>query len=384
MAAAKRISCYARAILLAGYDVKIMVYHRTERYGEEPANTVGEGNNDGVDFFYVGGTPLRSSNVMRRFIYDWYDKICSIKYLRRNIHKGDIVLGYVGTDILFINQAIRAVHRKGGKYVSDLCELPFETDPPSAFDAFKRKLISCIQFPQYDGVIAISQALVDYAKAYVRKECVITRIPILVDYDRYAVEGVPNTDDKYMFHSGTLYEQKDGFSGLVESFARASQRLDSFRFVCTGRLEKSDAADKVESIMSRYGINNKVIFTGYVDSGRLKELLQNASLVVINKPPTRQNAYCFSTKLAEYMAAGKAVVITDFGEATKWLKNGFDSLIVGCDDSEKLSETIVRLVSDSALCEYLGRNARETCRKYFDYKAYAGHFTDFFDEMNRN
>lgn len=65
-----------------------------------------------------------------------------------------------------------------------------------------------------------------------------------------------------------------------------------------------------------------MLFTGYLSHEDLKDYLSKASMVIINKYRNQQNEHCFSTKLGEYLAAAKPVIITNVGEAMNWLENG--------------------------------------------------------------
>ena len=53
-----------------------------------------------------------------------------------------------------------------------------------------RKRILTNQFPKYDGVIAISDSLVDLARKYMGEDKSILKVPILVEYEKYDMESL--------------------------------------------------------------------------------------------------------------------------------------------------------------------------------------------------
>lgn len=68
-------------------------------------------------------------------------------------------------------------------------------------------------------------------------------------------------------------------------------------------------------------------------------------------------------KIFEYMAAGKAMVVSDLSVLKEILRDGVEALLVKPDDVEGWEHAIVRL-ADPVLRNQLGRSAEETFRMY--------------------
>lgn len=384
MAATGRIKCYARAIHEAGVQCEVWIYHRTEVYGKPPKNTAGCGTFADIPYRYVGGTPLRGSHVIIRRLNDWRDKRNMIRILDQRLESGDCILFYGGQDVEFTMRVIKVAHKRGAFYTRDLCELPYGTGIETLATIRKRKYTLERQFPQLDGVIAISDTLATLARSYTRKECKIVKVPIMVDFRQYLLEDTSQQERiPYIFHSGTLYEQKDGFVGMLEAFGKAKQRLNvPLKFISTGNVAGSRHEQEIKRVIRQYHIEEDVQFTGYLNNDNLKAKLQGAALVIINKYKTQQNHYCFSTKLGEYLAAGKPVIITRVGEAMNWLTNGKDAVIVEPEDNDALADAIVEVVTHPESTRQIGENGRTTCQKSFDYRNYGKVLVDFFRSLS--
>jgi glycosyltransferase involved in cell wall biosynthesis len=187
----------------------------------------------------------------------------------------------------------------------------------------------------------------------------------------------------YIFHSGTLFEQKDGILGMLEAFGKATQKLDkNIHFISTGTPNKSPHYHDIERIIKDYQIEDKVTFTGYLSNEELKDYLSKASLVIINKYPNQQNTYCFSTKLGEYLAAGKPVIITKVGEAMNWLKDGENAYIIEPNDTELLAQTIVNAINNPENRNKIALNGQKICKECFDYRNYGKKLLHFFNNIN--
>lgn len=380
MAPTKRIKCFAKSLQLSKVECKVLVFSRvdsrTQKNGENESNGIYEG----VPFVFIGKDVKVKSRIVSK-IRSLFSQVKLLAFFKKHLNSDDVVYAYVHDKYTFLMDiAIHIVHNKGAKYVRELCELPFGKGKETKRAVANRKRILKKQFPQYDGVIAISSSLAGLAKEHVNNRCKVFILPILVEYDQYDLEDCSDRATvPYVFHSGSLTEQKDGILGMIEAFGMACKKLDfSIQFICTGSKEKSMFSKEIDELIKKYQLFDKLFFKGFIDNDTLRSYLKSASLVIINKYPTQQNEYCFSTKLGEYMAAGKPIIITNVGEATHWLTNRKDSIIVETNNLTVLSDAIVELFASESLRKELGNNARKTCLNSFDYKVYSSSLKQYF------
>lgn len=383
MAATNRIKCYAKSIISIGIECEVLIYTRTETYGKKTKNTIGKGTFEGIPYQYIGKTPIRSKNIFIRQINDRLDAYKLVSFLNNKLQKGDIVLGYLGHYSFFINKVIDLIHKKGARFVRELCELPYATKKECKKNMLLRKKTFLKQFPKCDGFIAISDGLQDIAIKYKSPWAKIIKVPILVDYKKYdLVDDSINTVIPYIFHSGTLYEQKDGILGMIEAFGIASQKLSfPIHFILTGKKEDSPHNIQINDLINKYQLNDKIQFTGYLSDSDLRIFLSKASLVIINKYMTQQNKYCFSTKLAEYLAAGKPVIITKVGEAINWLKDNESAYIVEPENTHCLAEKIIQAFTENKNRYNIAKQGKIVCKNNFDYVVYGSKLLSFFNSI---
>ena len=383
LAATNRIKSYARAIQEGGLDCEVLIYRRTEVYGKPARNVEGKGTYAGVPFRYIGGTPQRGSNIFIRQLNDRLDVWRTEKYLYNKLKKGDVLLLYMGRPVELMLRFMKVAHQKGAFCVRDLCELPYGTGLETSKTIKLRKKTLENQFPILDGVFCISSTLLDLAKKYTSPSCKLIKVPIMVEYDNYCMEDrADDADIPYIFHAGTLYQQKDGILGMIEAFGIACQNLKKpIRFISTGFLNKSPHKDEIKNLIEKYHIEDKILFTGYLSEQELKDYLSKASMVIINKYLTQQNIYCFSTKLGEYMAASKPIIITRVGEAMNWLRDGDNAYLVDPGDTNSLSEVIVHVFNNPNEAKIIGKKGQLTCHKDFDFRSWSKPIVDFLKNL---
>lgn len=380
MAGTNRIKCYVKALQRQGIPCEVIICTRTEVYGTSPKNTVGKADAEGISYRYIGGTPLRHKNILVRQINDVVDRLHTIGYLLSHLCENDIVLSYCGTHTNYINLIIDVAHKKKAKFVRELCELPYGTVMETKKTLRCRQFALTKQFPKCDGFIAISDALVELAEQYKNPNALVLKVPILVDLEKYCIpDRSEDTPIPYIFHSGTLSEQKDGILGMIEAFGIATRKLSfPIMFISTGKKEKSPNKEDIDRLIIKFHLETSVIFTGYLPENDLRNYLSKASLVVINKYNTQQNKYCFSTKLGEYLAASKPVIITNIGEAMNWLTDNQNAYIVEPENTSALAERIIEAFSNDQKRHLIAQNGFNTCKSSFDYKNYGCIIKDFF------
>ena len=385
MAATNRIKCYARAIKEGGLECQVIICGCTELNAHKIKNNIAVGNYEGVPFRYIGGTTTDTRPEIIRKFFQFVKLIKTGLYLKKNMQKGDVLLLFMGGQVKRMLRYMEIAHSKGAFCVRDLCELPYGTSIETEKTIQLRKITIESQFPKLDGIISISDTLLNLARTYTLPTCRHIKVPIMVDYDDYFLtDKSSEVEIPYIFHSGTLYEQKDGFVGMLEAFGKATSMLMTpIRFISTGNIKNARGKERsaIQEIIRRYNLEDKVSFLGYVTDEELKNYLSKATLVIINKYRTQQNNYCFSTKLGEYMAAAKPVVITNVGEAMNWLKDGENAYVVEPEDNDALANTIVRVFSNPEVAYNIGKSGQKLCKTCFDYKVWSKPLVDFFNQL---
>ena len=370
LAGTERVICYAKALLSVGIDVEVVNFHRTEVYGRKPDNTIGVGIHEGIPFRYMGGTPLRGSNVVVRYINDWYDKKKLFRYLSQNVKKGDAILTYYRQNDID-KQLLPFAHKKGIKIYRDLCEYPYATSKINDKTEERCQLYMKSVFIEYDGAICISEALLNLAERYHPNGKHI-KVPILIDESKWNIDDIKpkKFNAPYLFHSGTLFQQKDGIVDVLEAFADALPFLPKgTKYLFTGSVEKSVDADMIKSIILKNDLSDCVDFLGYLSREEMLEYALGAAAFVVCKNDNIQNRFCFATKLGEYLLTGNPVITTNVGEPKYFLKDGDSAYIIEPDNRNMLKEAMVRCLNYPDEAIMIGKRGQQVARNFFYTKA---------------
>ena len=145
------------------------------------------------------------------------------------------------------------------------------------------------------------------------------------------------------------FKESKGHEFLLEAAKKVCRDLPNVKFLLVG---KGPLQHSMEQKAKELGISGKVIFAGetYAPAG----MISMSDVCVLSS--IREG---FSNALMEYMAAAKAVVVTDVGGNRELIRNGENGLLVKKEDAEALSEAIKGLLKDKAKREEFGRKALE-------------------------
>lgn len=380
MAATKRITYYAKGLIEANIKCEVYIYQRTEISSKAPKNIDGHGIFDKIPFRYSGNCSMRSHFLLKRKIDDILDLLRTVCFFYKHLERGDVVLGY--TINIFITLLICKIsHLRNAKYIRELNELPFVMMVDKKESEKKRKYTFEKILPKLDGVIAISDSLLYIANKHKGVHSKNIKIPIITDSINQ------NTDNKppifpYIFHAGTLNEEKDGFLGMIEAFGISCQKLhNNVHFISTGNKDQCPNLKRLNYLLGKYNIESRVIFLGYISNELLNNYLNNSHLFIINKLDTLQNRFCFPTKLGDYLKTGKIVITTNIGEASYYLKDGINSIIIEANNTKLLAQKIIWVFENKEKANILGQEGKKLLEKDFNYKYNGKILADHFNSL---
>lgn len=365
-AGTSRVICYAKALIASGIEVEVLIFVRTEVYGKKPNNTIGEGVYEGIPFKYVGGTPLRGSNVFVRYIWDCMDRWSLIRYLERKMKKGDAILTYYRQNKMD-KRILPFAHKHGYKVYRDLCEYPYATASINNETEIKCEKYMREVFPLYDGAICISQPLLELAQKF-HPQGKYIKVPIMIDDSKWNFHNIvpKKFGFPYLFHSGALFQQKDGIVDVLNAFADALPFLpQGTKYFFTGSIRKSPDASVIRSVIERRHLENNIVFLDYLSQEEMYQYMKGASLFIVYKNDNLQNRYCFATKLGEYLLSCVPIITTSIGEAQYYLANEESAYLIEQDNQKQLAETIIHVINNPQNGKDIGMKGAEVARKNF-------------------
>lgn len=366
MAPTKRVTCYAKGLIAAGAEVRIVCTHRLieksvdNQYPEQ-------GVIDGISYSYSSGKYKRKNKIVRGLDWKYLDALRAYKDVCKNVKKDDGLFVY-GQSLFMQLCLIKGGNKVGAKIIKECCEHPSAlVNMKSVWVRFSKWYEYNFIMPKYDGFVAISHNLESFCMRYKRIDAKVLIVPILVenknniDYNNYSSPY----KEPYIIHTGTMLEAKDGISKILYAFKKFKQETgSSCKLVFTGP-HATDECPYINMIRE-LGIESDVELLGYVSMEEIQVLQHYASLTIIYKSDNLQTRNCFPTKLGEMLLASVPVITTQVGDANLYLENNKNAVIIPVNDERSLVLAIKDLFDDKNKARRLAEEAKKVALTSFN------------------
>lgn len=336
-------------------------------------------HSDDTEFHEINGIQCANLSSEKSRIAGLMESLFKIlKYVRCNKANID-ALWVVSNSPLLIWPLWLSCRCNKVKYIMEKSEFPFVLMKSGIIAKLWGKFYVNTIYKLFDGMIIMTQPLLEYFKNLVRKDCSLIKVPMTVDMTRF--DNVPsnNSYGNYAAYCGNMSGNKDGVLNLIEAFSYVEPKHPDFKLLMIGGTNEPSEFEKIKNRVVELGLKN-VIFTGRVSRDEIPVLLSNAKILCLARPSSLQSTGGFPTKLGEYLTTGHPVAVTAVGEIPGYL-NESNSFIVEPDNNEKFGNRINEILSDYEHASAIGLEGRKVALANFNYKVQADRLHKFLVEL---
>jgi glycosyltransferase involved in cell wall biosynthesis len=383
MASSSRIRLLALSLVKQGSSVSVLVIRGTEKAGQKSLNTKAQGVWQGVSYEYVSGSPFIPRQTLVRGFYRLCGFIKTMLLLAKLKEEGklDVVIFYT-RDLWTIAKFSKVCHRLNIPVVLELCEWPIAQVNSHGGSKGRAEKFCREVFDYVDAVIPISSFIEDRVREYgCRKGCVIPwlRIPALVD-----VEGFQNSQarspEALLMYCGSL-GYRNILKTVVDTCVILKKRHLSFRMTILGGQSSPDEFKWAREYVHETGVLDRIDILEYVSDSDLRKTYEKATAFLAPIPNDLQSLARFPTKIGEYLASGRPVITTRFGEAAYYLKDGVNAFVVEEYDAARLAEKVLYVTHNPAKAINVGIEGRNLAYSSFHYDLYGAPLLAFLQEI---
>jgi glycosyltransferase involved in cell wall biosynthesis len=323
---------------------------------------------DGIPFYFAQKSVVREKNFVRRNLYKiiaLFNTMIVIRRLRRGYRPKVLFYNTALSDEVILFFFLKALKISIVKDCSEAPQFIIQTSPNIRVNTLFLRL----RLKMYSELIVISDYLNRfYSKHFPQKS--IFQIPILVDMERFNnhSDQKSSNDRRIITYVGFMGGNKDGLENLIESMLIVKKRNSNIRLQLVGSAEKKDM-QRLRNKVSALDLADIINFLGRKTAREIPKILCDSDILVLARPDNNQAKAGFPTKLGEYLASGKPVVITDTGEVSRYLSNNISAYLARPDDVKDFAEKILFALSDQNASK-IGRKGFEIAKENFNYQLY--------------
>ena len=370
-AATNRVYNYARGFYENGINVHVICF--SSEY-----NTIGDGMMNEIHFYHPFGIRNRS----KFFIVRRWQKF--IKYFRtfsliRTIQSKDKIIAVHCYTQLLQTQLFSFVISRYCKAILTLerSEHPMRNTEGKVIKRIHGNFKIAIETRLYDGIFCISDYLIRF---YHNKGCnkrKLFLVPSTVDPARFSNALDSPFRFKYILYCGSLTTLKDGVDILIESFSRISMKHPDINLALVGEADTLKDEIFFRELVSRFNIKNRVFFTGKLPRTAIPAYMYNAEILTLARPRSIVADAGFPSKLTEYLATGKPVVVTRVGEIPVYLKDNENAFLSEPDSVDAFTDKLDYVLCNYQLAKKIGESGRELTYGIFNYNHQASRIINF-------
>jgi glycosyltransferase involved in cell wall biosynthesis len=186
-----------------------------------------------------------------------------------------------------------------------------------------------------------------------------------IDLREYDAPGAPvaipgiSAEHQVVMYIGSIVHPNQGVPILIEGMPKVFETLPQARCVLVGG--PADAAEDYREALGRFA--DRLIVLASQTPEQVVALSRRADVLVHPRLACREN-YSVQSKIAVYLAAGRPIVATDFGDYQRLLGETGAGLLAPVAP-QPLAEAIIRVLTDPALANRLAAATGPVAREFF-------------------
>ncbi|MBQ3408350.1 MAG: glycosyltransferase family 4 protein [Clostridia bacterium] len=180
------------------------------------------------------------------------------------------------------------------------------------------------------------------------------------DYNFRRMYAMDN--EKIILYLGRLVYEK-GIQNLISAMPKILDRYNDAKLVVAG---KGGMIDELRNQVDYMGIQNKVYFTGYLDSESVQKMYKCADVAVF--PSTYEP---FGIVALESMLSGTPTVVSDVGGLNEIIEHGVDGMKSYAGNPNSIADSVLSLLFDQQLCDNISKNAKNKVKNNYNWNKIA-------------
>jgi glycosyltransferase involved in cell wall biosynthesis len=371
-ASTNRVFTYAKGFIENGIPVHVICFRNDYL---DSFN----GQTEGISYYH----PFSQVRRNRYFVVRRWQKF--LKYIRtinllKEINKTNRIIAIqVYTEDIF-TQLFSFILAKTCKteLLIERSEHPLRNFEDTYLKKFAGKTKVAIETRLYDGIFCISTYLMDFYGKRGFNPGKICLVPSTVDTGRFNHHFSPPLDFKYILYVGSLTIQKDGVNILIESFSKICDKYPEMKLVLIGEADTLKEELMLKGLVTNLKIDSKrVEFLGRLPRNDIPAYMCNAQILALARPHNIISDAGFPSKLTEYLAAGKPVVVTRVGEIPVYLQDNETAFLSEPDNAEAFAGKLDFVLSNYEFAQKVGLKGKGLTTTIFNYKYQAKRMLEF-------
>lgn len=354
-----------------GIEIQLVIYGNYQSNAEK-VNNGSDINSKGIEIKYL------TSKIVDTLWQRRFDKYIG-KYLqhfqitKKIVEELSDFEGIVWTENdIIVWKIIHNIPQKSFKLITEMSEF-LDIHQYNNGNSLQRKLGDAQQkfFENYyikklNGLILMTKTLINHFENFSNHKPKTLHLPMTVDLERFNIKSdLENSLEKpYIVFVGVMNDAKDGVNILIQSFAKISNEFQEYKLYLIGGWNY-DTPEHL-ALIKTLNLEDRIKWLGEFSREKIPAILQNASLLVLPRPDSKQAQGGFPTKLGEYLASGVPVCATTVGEIPDYLTDNESVFFAEPGSVDSFAQAMERALSNPELANKIGQAGKLVAETHFN------------------
>jgi glycosyltransferase involved in cell wall biosynthesis len=176
--------------------------------------------------------------------------------------------------------------------------------------------------------------------------------------------------------------QKDGVDILVDSFHRVSHEFPHVKLVLLGKGDSLTEELEIKRKVKALELTDQVHFLGQLGRTEVPAYICHAKILALARPKSIVADAGFPSKLTEYLASGKPVVVTKVGEIPDYLIDNEHAFLSEPDNAEEFAKKLIYVLHNYDNALTVGNRGKILTETIFNYDFQAKRMEEFIRSLN--
>ena len=366
LGAVQRMILVARALVFAGVKVTVVCRKGVVKKYEE-AEITNKGVFEGIDYQYTSSSTYRPRNFFKRNLDKLKGMFGEYVYLRRLKKDNNISAAFISS--------MNACHVMRYKIYSIFIGFPIILNfvelgsamqgRDNLFTRLNDYIFDHLIIKVVDGALPISEKLMNYYLDCSSGKPSL-KLPILCDFEKFEL-GAGNNDKIEFLYCGaaSYFELVDFVLNTFDILEDLGKQVVLKLILGGDEQEINHIKNRIEDARNK----DKIELITNVKHAEIPQFYSRATALLIPLRPTLQDEARFPHKIGEYLASGKPMITTAFGEIKHYDFIDQENVLIAEDYQVDVYAKKLRFVLEHPdISRAIGLKGREMGMKNFDYK----------------
>lgn len=236
---------------------------------------------------------------------------------------------------------------------------------------------------QFDGAIVFSTYLKNIVDTNSKGKAKTFILPNAMDPSVFSLSNVSPFKNSLITigYTGTP-TRKDGATDLIKSFNLLHKKFSKTHLLIIGDITNGNSVlPELKKLANELGVIDNITFTGLVPYSEIPKLLSSCQILALTRPNGVFAEAGFPTKLGEYFACRKPVVVTNVGDIGKYFISGKHVVLVEPENIEDIALGFEKLILSDELQQKLSDNAYIWMNDHLNYRNISKTINNFLKQV---